>query len=102
MNLIKPTAPVEYVYAMRAALPEFADPDDPAAALLLRDHVAYEVYSLNLNEFSNPEDLQRAAKSIGWRFMTPNPAGDMACHVAKSTDYRLLAVARTPDVHLAF
>lgn len=102
MNLIKPIPPIEYVHAMRTALPEYTDPDDTAAALLLRDHLAYEVYSLNLKEFSRPEYLHRAAKSIGWRFMTPDPASDFGCHVVKSTSCRLLAVARTPDVNIAF
>lgn len=101
MNLVKPVPPVEYVFAMQSGLAEFTDPDDTAAALLRRNHVAYEVYTLNLQKFLKPEDLEIASTSLGWRFMTADPAGDMACHMPKSASLRILGVARTRDVHVA-
>lgn len=101
MNLVKPVPPVEYVCAMQSGLAEFTDPDDTAADLLRRNHVAYEVYTLNLQKFLTPEDLETASTSVGWRFLTADPAGDMACHIPKSASPQILGVARTRDVHVA-
>jgi hypothetical protein len=102
MKLIKPIAPTEYVCAMRTGLAQFVDPDDTSAALLLQNHEAYEVYSLNLVEFAKHKDLGKAATSVGWRFLTADPTGDMGCHVGGSGRPQIIAVARTPDVHVAF
>lgn len=103
MNLIRPIPPAEYVYALRRGLAEFVDPGDTAAAQLLQNHEAYEVYSLNLDEFLQKKgDLNQAATPVGWRFLTADPMCDLVCHVGGSAPRKIVAVARTPDVHIAF
>jgi len=98
MKLIKPPVPAEYLWAMRSGLPEFVDPDDAAAAVFLQNHHAYEVFSLDVVKFASTKKLQKSVSSLGWRFMTLDPAGDMGCHVGGSTSPKLLSIARTPDV----
>jgi hypothetical protein len=101
MRLSKPSPPTQVVSALTTSLPDFIDPNHPAATALLQNYEAHEVYTVGLDEiqnFSSTTNLNTMATSVGWRFVATGTTGNLGCHVSGSGP-KLSGLASTPEIH---